>query len=92
MHRQVLFEFVHLLQDRLGPFEEKSPFFGQVHAPGGTVDQRRAELGFQARQGAADRRRRLPALFRGGGNRATPDHRDKHLQFIGPGFHGCTLG
>ncbi|MNH12639.1 hypothetical protein D3C79_721880 [compost metagenome] len=79
MHRQVLFKFVHLLQDRLGPFEEESPFFGQVHAPGSTVDQRSAKLGFQARQGPADRRRRLPALFGGGGNRATLNHRDKHL-------------
>ncbi|MNG12195.1 hypothetical protein D3C84_957920 [compost metagenome] len=48
MHRQVLFKFVHLLQDRLGPFEEESPFFGKIHAPGSTVDQRGAKLGFQA--------------------------------------------
>ncbi|MNT70757.1 hypothetical protein D3C72_2091750 [compost metagenome] len=92
VHRQMFFELVHLLQDRLGPFEEKTAFFCQVHAPGGAVDQRCTELGFQARQSPTDRRRRLPTLLGGGGNRAALDHRDEHLQFIGPGFHGCTPG
>ncbi|MGY2683931.1 hypothetical protein ACVWVZ_003265 [Pseudomonas tolaasii] len=77
--RQAFFQLIHLRQDHLGLFEEILALFGQVHAPRGAVDQRGVELGFQARQGAADRRRRLPDLLRRSGNRAALNHADEGL-------------
>jgi hypothetical protein len=50
VHRQALFHVVHLLEDLPRTFEKEAPFFGQVHAPGGAVDQRGAQLALQARQ------------------------------------------
>ncbi len=60
---QALFQLVHLLQDLLGPLEEKLALLGQVHASGGAIDQRGIELGFQPRQAATDRRRGLADLL-----------------------------
>ncbi|MNF45909.1 hypothetical protein D3C84_270560 [compost metagenome] len=85
--RQAFFQLVHLVEDLLGPLEEKPPLLGQVHAPGGAVDQGGIELALQSRQGAADGRWRLADLLGGGRNRAALDDRDEHLQFIGSGFH-----
>ena len=48
MGDEALFQLVHLLKDLLGALEEELALFGQVHAPGGAIDQRGFELGLQA--------------------------------------------
>ncbi|MNE61725.1 hypothetical protein D3C80_1569590 [compost metagenome] len=92
VHRQALFHLVHLFQNHPRARQEETAFFGQVHAPGGAVDQGGAEFGLQARQGAADGGRGLAHLLGSGRDRTAVDHGDEYLEFFGSGFHAIGLG
>ena len=84
---QAFLERLHLLQDLPRLIEEVAAFLGQLHAPGGAVEQGGAELVLEAREGPADGRGGQSHLFRGGADGTAVDYTDEALQFIGVGFH-----
>jgi hypothetical protein len=84
---QAFLERLHLLQDLPCLVEEVAAFLGQLHAPGGAVEQGGAELVLEAREGPADGRGGQSHLFRGGADGTAVDYTDEALQFIGVGFH-----